>query len=97
MNMNLQKNKYSMEDLKKHIYEVNLWDILKTQKIDEPFAVKYILNPNYQLTESEKKIDVNTIIFLQPHLKKKKLFHYLKTMNIDNDETDIKFDDYAKS
>jgi hypothetical protein len=94
--MDLQKNKYSMDDLKKNIYSVNLWDILRTQKINEEFAIKYILNPNYQLTESEKTIDVNMVIFLQPHLKKKKLFHYLKTMNVDDDETDIKFDDYAK-
>lgn len=94
--MDLNKNKYSMDILKKHIYGVNLWDILKTQHINEAFAVKYILNPNYQLTESEKTIDVNMVIFLQPHLKKKKLLHYLKTLNIEDDETDINFEDYAK-
>jgi hypothetical protein len=93
--MDLNKNKYSMEELKKHIYDVNLRDILKTQKINEAFAIKYILNPNYQLTESEKTIDVNMVIFYQPHLKKKTLFHYLKTMNVNDDETDIKFDEYA--
>jgi len=94
--MDLQKNKYSMDEIKKQIYNVNLWDILRTQKIDEAFAVKYILNSIYQLTESEKTIDVNIVLFLQPHLKKKKLFEYLKTMNVEDDETDIKFDEYAK-
>ena len=48
-----------MEEIKKYIYQVNLWDILKTQKINEKFAIKYILNPKYQLTESEKMIADN--------------------------------------
>ena len=37
-----------------NIHKFNLWDILKTQKIDATFAVKYILFSRYVKTESEK-------------------------------------------
>ena len=64
---------YDRETLKKHIYQLNLWDILKTQKIDVTFAVRYILNPNYQLTQSEQSIDIKDVLFFQPHIDKKSL------------------------
>lgn len=92
--LDLYKKKYSMEEMKKHIYDINLWDILKTQVIDEVFAIKYILNHRYQLSESEKMIDVQVVMLHQPHLKKKKLFFYLKNMDLNDDTDDIKFDDY---
>jgi len=93
--IDLLSNKYSMDELKKHIYEVNLWDILKTQKVDELFAVNYILSPKYQLSESEKTIDVQVVIYYQPHIKKEKLFFYLKNINLEEEDPDcIKFDEY---
>lgn len=92
--IDLKNQKYTMEEIKKYIYHVNLWDILKTQVIDERFAVKYILNPKYQLTESEKNIDIQDIIYEQPHLNKKKIFFYLKTINFDDDDSVKNFDEY---
>ena len=71
--LDLKNNQYDRETLKRHIYELNLWDILKTQKIDVTFAVRYILNPKYQLTESEQKIDVKDILFFQTHIDKRRL------------------------
>ena len=93
--LDLYKKKYSMDEIKIHIYDVNLWDILKTQVIDEEFAIKYILNPKYQLSESEKMIDVQVVMYHQPHIKKKKLLFYLKNFNVEEEEKNgIKFDEY---
>ena len=66
--LDLNNQQYDRERLKKHIYEVSLWDILKTQTIDVTFAVRYILNPKYQLTASEQCIDVKDVLFFQPHI-----------------------------
>ena len=52
---------------------LNLWDVLKTRKIDANFAVKYILFSNYKKTESEKCINHDDILFLQPHISIKEL------------------------
>ena len=71
--LNLENQQYDRERLKKHIYEVSLWDILKTQKIDATFAVRYILNPKYQLTDSEQCIDVKDVLFFQPHIDARRL------------------------
>jgi hypothetical protein len=51
--LDLYNKKYDRETLKKHIYEVKLIDILKTQTIDVSFATKYILNRKYQLLKEE--------------------------------------------
>lgn len=93
--IDLKKNKYTMDVLIKNIYQVNLWDIIQTQVINEYFTVKYILNPKYQLSESEKCINVNMVMYYQPQLKKETLFFYLKTICLDEEEEgDIKFDEY---
>lgn len=52
---------------------INLWDLLKTQKIDANIAVKYILFSRYPKTESEKCINRDDILFLQPHISIKEL------------------------
>ena len=55
------------------ILTLNLWDILKTKKIDVNFAIKYILFSRYKKTESEKCINQDDILFLQPHISRKEL------------------------
>ena len=92
--LDLYSKQYTMEEIKKYIYQVNLWDIIKTQKINEKFAIKYILNPKYQFTESEKMIGFQDIIYQQPHLNTKKLFFYLETINFNDDDSVKKFDEY---
>ena len=52
---------------------LNLWDVLKTKKINATFAVKYILFSRYKKTESEKCINRDDILFLQPHISTKEL------------------------
>jgi hypothetical protein len=60
--------KYDMETLKKHIYAVSLYDILKTQVISVDFALHYILNKNFQLTKEEETITIDDVFKYQPHL-----------------------------
>ena len=91
--LNLKENKYDMNTLKTHIYEINLWDILKTQIINEKFAVFYILNEKYQLTESEQKINMDDVMFHQPHLNKILVMKYIFLYNSDDDSVP-KFDSY---
>jgi hypothetical protein len=83
--LDLNKHQYSREELKKHIYELSLWDILKTQKIDVTFAVRYILNPKYQLTDSEQWIDVKDVLFFQPHIDKVSLEREILLYDSDDD------------
>lgn len=95
--IDLNAKQYSMDILKKHIYEVNLWDIIKKQKkINEKFVVKYILNPRYQLTESERCLNINDILFFQPNLNREKILFYLKTIDFNDDDSVDKFDTYIK-
>jgi hypothetical protein len=63
----LYNNKYSRAQLKSMIYAVKLIDILKTQKIDVEFAVRYILNKKYQLHEDDNII-APTVLKYQPHI-----------------------------
>ena len=65
--------KHTMDDLIYNIYKYDFVEILKTQDLTEEFAVNYILNPNYQLTENEKKITIIDVLDMQPHMNKNKL------------------------
>jgi hypothetical protein len=58
---NLYNNKYDRQTLKENIYAFKLIDILKTQQLDTSFIVKYILNHLYQLTDEEKKINIDLV------------------------------------
>ena len=57
----LYKNMYDYDTLKANIYCVSLMDILKTQKLNSDFCVKYILNPHFQLTQEEQKITLEIV------------------------------------
>lgn len=87
--IDLYSQQYDRETLKKHIYSVNLIDILKTQKIDAQFAVRYILQSKYQLKPEEELINVEMVLQYQPHINecdlKKELFLY------DSDDDSIHF------
>ena len=93
--LDLKNIKYDRDTLKKHIYEVNLWDILKTQKIDESFAVKYILNSKYQLTESEKCINIDDVLFYQTHLIKEIMIKYMIKIKFSDEDSIKSFDRYT--
>jgi len=71
--IDLDNNNYSMLELRNNIYVTGLFKILQTQKITEEFAVNYILNKKFQLTEEEEKITINYVLKMQPHLDFNKL------------------------
>lgn len=88
--LDLYNKKYDRETLKRHIYEVKLLDILKTQELDLFFIVRYILSDLYQLHEEDKLITVDTVLQYQPHINKDEL---QKTLD-DYDSDDDSFGDF---
>ena len=100
MEIDLNTNKYSEAVLKQNIYKLNLLDILKTQRLSSRFVVRYILNNCYQLTKEEEKINVETVLMYQQHLKhyeilNEQLIYDSCVSDIDIDY-DINFEKYAK-
>ena len=92
--LDLYNNKYDMQTLKENIYAINLIDILKTQNISAEFAVKYILNKNYQLTTEEMNIKIADIIRYQPHIKIHSLLYHIDNYTKDDDSVED-FESYS--
>jgi hypothetical protein len=86
--LDLYNKKYDRETLKQNIYAVRLIDILKTQKIDDTFAVRYILNKNYQLCKEDQNITIDTVLFYQPHILKSDLQREIVKYDKDDDSID---------
>lgn len=86
--MDLKNRKYDRDTLKNNIYLFNLCDILKTQKIDVSFAVRYLLNPKYQLEENEKSITPKMVLQYQPHITKVELVEEMLSYDSDDDSVD---------
>jgi hypothetical protein len=83
--LDLYNKQYNRETLKKYIYSVRLVDILKTQKLDITFIVRYILNPKYQLTEVDEYINVDTVLMYQKHIERKQLSEVMLEYISDDD------------
>jgi len=81
--LDLCNKKYDMKTLKKHISEVKLMDILKTQTIDVEFAVKFILNSKYQI-KADDNIIAPDVIKYQPHITYEEL---QKALQYDSDDS----------
>jgi hypothetical protein len=86
--LDLYNNIYDRQTLKDNIYAVQLIDILKTQKLDITFIVRYILSDLYQLTNEDKKINVDLVLKFQPHIKKYELLKELNEYNSDDDSVE---------
>ena len=85
--INLYEKKYSREELKKNIYALDLMDILKTQIVDVTFAVRYLMNRNYDLCD---KYDITPEVILkyQPHIKQHELLTEFFKYDPDNDSVE---------
>ena len=83
--LDLYNKKYDMKILEKHIHELKLIDILKTQTIDVNFAVRYILNTKYQLHEDDNIMAPDIIIY-QPHITYEELQKELQKDDDSDDE-----------
>jgi hypothetical protein len=86
--LDLYNKCYSRETLKKYIYSVKLIDILKSQKLDITFIVRYILNPKYQLCEIDEYINIDTVLIYQKHITKKQIQDALLEYTSDDDSID---------
>ena len=86
--LDLYNNKYDRQTLKDNIYAVSLIDILKTQKIDATFAVRYILNKNYQINDKDSIINSLIVLHFQPHITYDKLQKALDDYDSDDDSVD---------
>jgi hypothetical protein len=64
----LYKNQYDYETLKANIYAVSLLDILKTQKLTSDFCAKYILNEDFQFSDEDQLINIETVRKYQKHI-----------------------------
>lgn len=83
--LDLYNKQYSRATLKKYIYGVKLIDIVKTQKLDSSFIVRYILNPNYQLNEVDEFLNIDLIMIYQKHIDREKLVNELAEYSPDDD------------
>jgi hypothetical protein len=83
--LDLYNKRYNRETLKKYIYSVKLVDILKSQKLDITFIVRYILNPKYQLDEIDEYINIDTVLLYQTHIDKKRLSEAILNYTSDDD------------
>ena len=90
--IDLYNNQYDTKTLIDNIYSLNLLDILKTQILDIPFIITYILNTNYQLSAEEETINITMIMLYQPHINKNDLLANIFNCLV---EPDIDFYSYA--
>jgi len=93
--LDLHNHKYDYETLKKHIYQVSMMDVLKTQILTPAFCVKYILNPRYQFTHEEKQLTSEDVLHYQPHINKFELKRAMLTFDSDYDSFED-FDTYIE-
>jgi hypothetical protein len=93
--LDLKNNKYSMDVLRENIYAIGLFEILNTQTITEEFAVNYILNERFQLSDDEEKITMEYVLKMQPHLSKEKLLRLYVLGPFDEDFPN--FEKYAET
>jgi hypothetical protein len=73
--LDLNNNQYDLKTLKTYIYSVSLVDILKTQKLTADFCIKYILNEDFQILESDQNITIDLVLLHQTHISKKELLN----------------------
>ena len=85
--LDLYKKKYDRQTLKDHIYAINFFDVLRTQTIDATFAVRYLLNKNYDLDDKYKILTPELIVRLQPHIKIEDL--RFEILNYDSDDDSV--------
>jgi hypothetical protein len=85
--LDLYEKQYDRQTLKDHIYAIDFFDLLRTQKIDATFAVRYLLNKKYDLDNKYKILTPGLIVRLQPHIKIKDL--RFEILNYDSDDDSV--------
>jgi hypothetical protein len=85
--LDLYNKQYSRKELKDNIYDVKLIDIVKTQKIDATFAVRYILNSKYHFHKDDN-VPIDILLKYQHHLSLKDIIDEQKIYDRDDDSID---------
>ena len=83
--LDLNNKKYDRQNLKDNIYAIDFFDLLRTQKIDATFAVRYLLNKKYDLEDKYKILTPEIIGRLQPHIKIEDLRNEILNYESDDD------------
>ena len=83
--LDLYEKQYDRQTLKDNIYAIDFFDVLRTQKIDVTFAVRYLLNKKYDLDDKYKTLTPKLVIKLQPHIKIEDLRYEILNYNSDDD------------
>ena len=83
--LDLYEKQYDRQTLKDNIYVIDFFELLKTQKIDATFAVRYLLNKKYDLENKYKTLTPKLVIKLQPHIKIEDLRYEILNYNSDDD------------
>jgi hypothetical protein len=85
--LDLYEKQYDRQTLKDNIYAIDFFDVLRTQKIDATFAVRYLLNKKYDLDDKYKIITPGLVVRLQPHIKIEDLRYEI--LNYDSDDDSV--------
>ena len=85
--LDLQKQPYDRKTLKDNIYNMDFFELLKTQHIDATFAVRYILNKKYDLEDKYQSITPKVVITHQPHILLKDLI--IESLRYDSDDDSV--------
>jgi hypothetical protein len=85
--LNLKEYQYDRQTLKNNIYAVDLLELLKTQHIDVTFAVRYLLNKNYDI-EDKYNITPQLVVEYQPHITLKSILYELIQYQSDDDSVE---------
>jgi len=85
--LDLHKKIYDRQTLKDHIYAIDFFDLLRTQKIDATFAVRYLLNKKYDLDDKYKILTPELVVRLQPHINIDDL--RFEILNYDSDDDSV--------
>ena len=76
----LKTNQYSTELIIKNIHNLNLCNILTTQKLTPEFCIKYLYllnNNNFTKNDYDEEIYLHDILKYQSHITKKELEYYI--------------------
>lgn len=85
--LDLQKQQYDRQTLKENIYNMDFFELLKTQHIDATFAVRYVLNQKYDLDNKYKTITPKVVVTHQPHILLKDLI--IEKLRYDSDDDSV--------
>ena len=85
--LNLKENQYDRQTLKDNIYAVDFLELLKTQHIDVTFAVRYLLNKNYDI-DDKYNITPQLVVEYQPHITLKSILYEALQYQSDDDSVE---------